>query len=162
MGYTVIDIIDKSIEIENKRKNILISVECDKKNLPIISLMSKVLIKDIEMNMERYHELKNEMLFEELEVISFEIYDKISALIIEFHNKEYMTIAKNVEEYLNFSLHLDKDTYSLFVDIKGRFVKNIDDMETKTYAVLSKIIECMNKRIHSHEQTLKKITKNSV
>lgn len=160
MGYTVIDIIDKSIEIELKRKNILISVESEGKNFHVISLMSKVLIKDIDSNIEEYSNLKEEMLAEKLDSINFEIYDKISALIIEFNKKKYMSKSENVEEYLNFSLDLDKDTYSLFVDIQGRFVQNIEDINTKTYIVLSKIIDCMEKRICSHEETLKKITQN--
>ena len=55
---------------------------------------------------------------------------------------------------MKFSLNLAKDTYSLFIDIQGRLVKNINDTSTKTYDILSKIINNIKKQIKTIEKTI--------
>jgi len=54
---------------------------------------------------------------------------------------------QNGKDYLKLSLNFAKDKYSLFLDIQGRLVKDIDDTNTKTYEILSKMIKNIKKQI---------------
>ena len=154
MGYNVLDIIDKAIDIQNRRKTILKSVVSEHKAKATIILMCKVLCNQIDEIISYYHELEDKIRDTEFEEIDIIIYDKISFLINEFNNKVYYADIENAKEYLKFSLNLAKDTYSLFIDIQGRLVKNINDTSTKTYDILSKIINNIKKQIETIEKTI--------
>lgn len=154
MGYNILDIIDKAINIQNRRKIILKKVVAEGKTIPAIILMSKVLCHQIDEIIKYYYELQDELRdtkFEEIDIIT---YDKMSFLINEFNNKIYAQDIESVKDYLNFSLNLTKDKYSLFIDIQGRLVKNVNDTSTKTYDVLSKIINTTRKQIVMIEKTI--------
>jgi len=154
MGYNVLDIIDKAIDIQNRRKIILKSVVSEHKAKATIILMCKVLCNQIDEIISYYHELEDEIRDTEFEEIDIIIYDKISFLINEFNNKIYYQDIENAKDYLKFLLNLAKDTYSLFIDIQGRLVKNINDTSTKTYDILSKIINNIKKQIETIEKTI--------
>jgi len=154
MGYNVLEVIDKAIDIQNRRKIILKSVLGEDKAIPAIILISKVLCNQIDDIIKYYYELKDEIRDTEYEEIDIITYDKISFLINEFNNKIYNPEIDNGKEYLNFSLNLAKDTYSLFIDIQGRLVHNKNDTSTKTYDILSKLINSINKKIKSIEKTI--------
>ena len=154
MGYNVLDIIDKAIDIQNRRKIILKSVVSEHKTKATIILMCKVLCNQIDEIISYYHELEDEIRDTEFEEIDIIIYDKISFLINEFNNKIYYQDIENAKDYLKFLLNLAKDTYSLFIDIQGRLVKNINDTSTKTYDILSKIINNIKKQIETIEKTI--------
>ena len=154
MGYNVLEVIDKAIDIQNRRKIILKSVLGEDKAIPAIILISKVLCNQIDDIIKYYYELKDEIRDTEYEEIDIITYDKISFLINEFNNIIYNQDIKNGKDYLKFSLNLAKDTYSLFIDIQGRLVKNINDTSTKTYDILSKIINNIKKEIQTIEKTV--------
>lgn len=154
MGYNVMDIIDKSIKIEEKRKIIIKDVVAEDKALPAVKLISKVLYNQINERIKYYEELKEEIKNTELEEIDFRTYDRISFLMNEFNNRVYIEEITNVKDYLKFSLDLAKDKYSLFIDIQGRLFNNTNDTTTKTYEILSKIITNISKEIRTIENTI--------
>jgi hypothetical protein len=94
----------------------------------------------MDKTIQYYETLKKEIEDKNYEEIDFGIYDKMSFLINEFNENISVPEINNVKSFLEFSLVLQKDTYALFVDIQGRFVKNTSDTHTKTYAILSDII----------------------
>ncbi|AOR23647.1 hypothetical protein [Clostridium taeniosporum] len=155
MGYNVIDIIDKAIAIEEKRKTIINNVVNENDNIPYIKVISKVLIKQLDKMIKYYEELRKEVKTEELDTIDIMTYDKMSFLINEFNKKTYIPEVNNVREYLKFSLDLARDKYSLFVDIQGRLVNNTKDNNSKTYKILSAIIKNISRQISTIEKTLK-------
>ena len=155
MGYNVIDLIDKAIKVATRKKNIYESIGKDKCDIPCIEIMSKVLVKEIDKTIKYYEELKNEISEGEFDEIDFYIYDKMSFLIDEFDKKTYVTEINNVKEYLKFSLDLEKDGKSLLIDVQGRFVKNTSDLNTKTYEILSNMIDNKARNIALLEETLK-------
>lgn len=154
MGYNVIDIINKAINIALRRKAEYedIGKKCNKQS---IKIMSVVLMKQLDKSIEYYEKLKKVTSGMEFEEIDFVVYDKMSFLIDEFNRKVYKPDINNVRDYLKFFLGLEKDVYSLLVDVQGRFVKNTSDVSTKTYTILSHIIN--NKA--SHISTLEKMLK---
>jgi hypothetical protein len=152
MGYNVVDLIDKAIDIAIRRKNILEDIGHEKLDIQAIQIMSKVLSKEICKTIEYYETLKKELNNADIEEIDFVIYDKISFLINEFNKRIYASEINNVREYLKFSIDLLRDTNSLLVDIQGRLIKNIWDINTKTYKILSDLI----RNIEGHIDTLEK------
>ena len=153
MGYNIIDIIDKGINIANIRRSTLENIVKEKKDIPSIEVVSKALIKGIDKNIQYYENLKKEVGDTEFEEIDFVTYDKISFLIGEFTKKVCVPEIKNIRDYLKFTLELERDVYSLLVDIQGRFVKSNDDIRTRTYKILSDIIDNKQKRIEILQKT---------
>lgn len=156
MGYNVVDIINKAIKVTIKEKNIYENVKKEKYDTPIIKAISNVLIKETKKNIEFYENLKKEMEKEKLDDIEFGIYDKISFLVNQFNNKEYLINFDDVKEYLVFSLNVEKDIESLLIDIQGRLVKNISDTELKTYKTLSLIINNKKEYIDKFQKLINK------
>lgn len=155
MGYNVIDLIDKAIDIAIKKKHLYEIIGQQQCDISSIKVMSKVLMKDIDRTIKYYETLKKEIGDTEFEEIDFDIYDKISFLINEFNNKLNIFEVHDVREFLNFSLNLERDTYSLLVDIQGRLVKDTSAVYTKAYKILSESIK--NKA--QHIETLEKVIK---
>ncbi|EQB89189.1 hypothetical protein J2Z44_002891 [Clostridium punense] len=155
MAYNVIDLINKSIDMEERRKKLYENIGKQQKEHSSIKIMSKVLIKNIDKTIKHYKDLNKELKNIELEEIDFWTYDKISFLINQYNKKEYEVSFDNVGDYIKFSLNLEKDMYSLLIDIQGRFVKDIKDTYTKTYEILSDIISNRVKHIETLEKILK-------
>lgn len=155
MGYNVTDVINKAIKIAIRKKDIYESVGKNKCDIPSIKIMSKVLTKEIDRTIKYYEELKNEVSEEKIEEIDFYIYDKMSFLIDEFSKKVHATEINNIKEYLKFSLDSEKDGQSLLIDVQGRFVKNTSDLHTKTYEILSNMINSSTENIAVLEKILK-------
>lgn len=154
MGYNVIDLIDKAINVSIKKKSIYENIQkkCD---ITSIEIVSEILIKQINNTIRYYEILKKEIGQEDFEEIDLRIYDRISFLINEFNKKMYEPQINNPREFLEFSLVLEKNTYSLFIDIQGRFMENTSDMHTKTYKVLSDMISNKADFITTLEKILK-------
>ena len=154
MGYNIIDIMNKAINIENRRKSIINNAMIENKTSPAIELISKVLCNQIDEIIKYYEELKIEINHAELEEIDFRTYDKMSFLINEFNERIYVLKVTNIKEYLNCTLELTKNKYSLFIDIQGRLVNNTSNTGTKTYEILTKIIANILNQIQSIEKTI--------
>lgn len=156
MGYNIVDIIDKSINIARRRKSEYEYIGKEKENIESIKIMSKVLAKDADKIIKYYEKLKKSMINEELDDIDIDVYDKISFLINEFNKKNYNPDINNGHDYLKFRIIQEQDVLSLLIDVQGRFVKKQNDVNTKTYKILSEIIENKKKHIQNLESASKK------
>lgn len=154
MGYNVGDIIDKAINISKKRRTIYEKIGQEKCDILSINIISKVLVKEVDKTIGYYQTLLDEINDLEFEEIDFSIYDKMSFLINDFNNRLSVIEVNNVKEYLKFSLDSEKSVYSLLIDIQGRFVKNTSDIHTKTYKILSEMINNKANLITMLERTL--------
>ncbi|KJR48824.1 hypothetical protein UF75_0711 [Desulfosporosinus sp. I2] len=155
MGYNVTDIINKAVAIAIKRRTINETIGQENPDNLSIKIISNVLIKELDKTIEYYETLLSKISDVEFEEIDFSIYDKMSSLINDFNKRIDIEIKiNNVREYLRFSLELEKSIYSLMMDIQGRFVKNTSDIHSKTYKILSNIIDNKVK----HIEMLEKIT----
>ena len=155
MAYNAVDLIDKAIKLAIRKKIIYEKIGKDNWNVPSIKIMSKVLAKEMDKTVKYYETLENAIGKIEFDEIDFYIYDKMSFLIDEFNKEIHVTEIDNIKGYLKFSLDLEKDVKSLFIDIQGRFVKNESDLHTKTYEVLSDIINNKSINIEVLEKILK-------
>lgn len=154
MGYNIIDIINKTINIENRRKFKIKSVIAKNQVIPSVKLISKILCDEIDETIRYYEKLKEEIKNTEIDEIDVRTYDKMSFLINEFNNRENVIEVTNVRSYLKSSLNLAKNEYSLFIDIQGRLVNNTSNTDTKTYEILSKIITNIMNQIRDIEKTI--------
>jgi hypothetical protein len=149
MGYNVVDVLNKGINITIRKMTIYESIGQRKCDILAVKIMSKALVKEMDRTIQYYEKLKNEV---EPEEIDFYIYDKISFLIDEFNKKINVTEINNIKDYLKFSLDLEKGGKSVLIDVQGRFVKNKSDIKTKTYKILSDIIYNKEKLITTLER----------
>lgn len=155
MGYNIVDLIDKSINISIRKKAIYENILKQEAEFPSIEILSKTLIKQIDKTIKYYEALKAETNGEIFEDINISVYDRMSFLINEFNKKMYQPKINSAKEFLAFSLTWEKDTYSLFIDLQGRFTRTAGDVNTRTYKILSNIIDNKVKLIN----TLEKISK---
>ena len=155
MGYNAIDLLDKSIFIANKRKEIYTKIGEKNTSNTALLLISKVLVKNVEKSIQYYKKLKNEISEDILEDIEFTAYDKISFLINEFNKKLLVPDISDVKELLGFSLEFEKLLYALFIDIQGRLVQKEEDTDSTTYKLLSNIIRRKEKQLESLEKAIK-------
>ena len=145
------DIIDKSINIAHKRKNIYTEISNQKHQPPAVKIISKVLADNVDKTFLYYEKLKKEVSDVEIEIIDFAIYDKISFLIGQFNLRIHTTDATTPREFINFSLDFEKEILALFLDIQGRLIKTADDTNSATYAILSDMIKAKTMLIHELE-----------
>jgi hypothetical protein len=155
MGYNVIDLIDKAINISIRKKSIYKHIGQQKSDLPSMEMAITILLRQIDNTIKYYETLKKEVEDEYFEEIDFGIYDRMSCLINEFNGKLYEPEINDVKSFLEFSLVLEKNTYALFVDIQGRFVKKTSDVDTKTYSILSRMITNKANFISSLQKSIK-------
>lgn len=155
MAYNIIDLLNKAISISIRKKEIYENIKQKKCDIPSMEIIPKILIKKIDNTIEYYEALKDEIGEESFEEIDIRIYDRISFLINEFSKKIYEPEINNVRDFLEFSLALEKDTYSLIIDIQGRFTQNTSDVHTKTYKILSDMINNKADFVAALEKILK-------
>lgn len=155
MAYNIIDLLNKAISISIRKKEIYENIKQKKCDVPSMEIIPKILIKKINNTIEYYEALKKEIRDESFEEIDIRIYDRISFLINEFNKKLYEPQINNPRDFLEFSLVLEKNTYSLFIDIQGRFTENTSDVHTKTYKILSEMINNKVDFVTTIEKVLK-------
>lgn len=155
MAYTAVDIIDKAIEISNRRIKAYERIEKENKDVPYVKIISKVIIKEAHKTIKYYEDSKNIVDNESFEEIDFHTYDKISFLINQFNQRTYSLEFTNAKEYFENLLEFQRDVRTLFVDIQGRLVRNSDDVHKRTYEILSDIINYKTEQIRKLEQVLK-------
>ncbi|MCY6372699.1 hypothetical protein [Clostridium ganghwense] len=142
MGYNVLDVIDKLIMIKQKVKGIYINISYMDIEEQAIKLVATALAQVQEKHIKYYEELRNKI-GENTEEIDFVIYDKISFLIDEYKNRVdiFEVKPKDIKEILNLAFDFENKNGALIIDIQGRLVKKESDVETKTYRILSEILQ---------------------
>lgn len=156
MAYTVLDLLDKIIYVEEKKKNIC-GVELEKvKDDTRIYILVKVLIKNLNDSIEFHKELKEEVKKTEMEDMDFIVYDKVSFLIDEFSNKVIAPDNCNIKSIFKCCLDFQKNILSLYIYIQGKIVQREEDVGTSTYKVLNTMIAEKKKEVKELEDFAKK------
>ena len=151
MGYNIIDIIDKAINIANMRKELYTDISNKSHQPPAVKIISKVLADNVDKTFIYYDKLKKEVNDREIEIIDFAIYDKISFLIGQFNLRLHITDATTPAEFISFSLDLEKEILALFLDIQGRLIKTAADTTSIAYTILTDMIKNKTNLIHDLE-----------
>ncbi|MGK0466673.1 hypothetical protein [Clostridium sp.] len=151
MGYNIIDVIDKAITIPQKRKDLYTQISNQLSQHPVVKILSKVLADNVDKTLFYYKKLKAEIKPNEMDMIDFGIYDKISFLINQFNLRIYVTDAATPKDFLSFSTELEKEILALLLDIQGRLVKTSSDTTSTSYTTLSNMIKLKTKLIENLE-----------
>ena len=150
MGYNILDIINKAIDISHMRKRLYLEINAQNYQSPSVKILSKVLADNVDKSIIYYEKLKKEV-DENIELIDLVIYDRISFLINQFNLRIHTTNIASASELLSFSLNLESEVLALFLDIQGRLVKNQTDTNSDTYLILSDMIKAKTSLIHDLE-----------
>lgn len=155
MSYNVIDILNKTIKIEEKNSRLLEeAINYEARKAVNLYIIKKVLKEFNNKRINKYNELIKEISEKELEEIDFMSYDKISFLFNEFMSKNTVRTVNTPKQYLLFALDIAKEKYSLFIDIQGRLMNNAKNSESDTYKVLSEILKGIKEQIDSINNTI--------
>ncbi|MGY0373862.1 hypothetical protein [Clostridium sp. JNZ J1-5] len=154
MGYTILDLIDKFIEIEEKGFNIYNTILNMEHKDNRVKSIAMVLAKEEERHIKYYKALKNQLKGNE-EEIDFIAYDKASFLVNKYKESINVESFKESKEILLSALDLENQNLALLIDIQGRIVKSREDSQGVTYKILSRII----KEEHKHIDNLKPFIK---
>ncbi|MCD2346381.1 hypothetical protein [Clostridium guangxiense] len=155
MGYNIIDIVDKAIEILTKRIKEYEKIEKENENVPYVKVISKVVIKAAHKTMRHYEQSKEIIKNKDAEEIDVRTYDKISFLVNQFNQRIYSLEFTNAKDYFRNLLDFQRDVRTLFIDIQGRLVKSEDDVNKITYEVLANMINYKTEQIRKLEEVLK-------
>lgn len=156
MAYTVLDLLDKIIYVEEKKRNICgIGLEKVKDDTRIYILV-KVLMKNLNDSIEFHKELKEEVKKTEMQEIDFIVYDKVSFLIDEFSNNVMAPDNFNIKSIFKCCLDFQKNILSLYIYIQGKIVQREEDVGTSTYKVLNTMIAEKKKEVKELEDFAKR------
>ncbi|AAO36604.1 hypothetical protein K144313037_19270 [Clostridium tetani] len=156
MAYTALDLLDKIIYVEEKKRDICGAGLDKAKNDMRIYILIKVMIRNLDRSIEFHKELKEQMLKSKMEEIDFIVYDKISFLIDEFSTKLLAPDIFNIKGLIKFCLEFQNDILALCIYIQGRIVQREEDMNTSTYKALNAMIVEKKKEIKNLEEFDKK------
>ncbi|QBD87863.1 hypothetical protein EW636_10110 [Clostridium tetani] len=156
MAYTALDLLDKIIYVEEKKRDICGAGLDKAKNDMRIYILIKVMMKNLDRSIEFHKELKEQMLKSKMEEIDFIVYDKISFLIDEFSTKLLAPDIFNIKGLIKFCLEFQRDILALCIYIQGRIVQREEDMNTSTYKALNAMIVEKKKEIKNLEEFDKK------
>lgn len=155
MAYNVLDLLDKAINIAEKRKKLYNDALFKTSKNSSIYVLINVLLKNMDRTIEYYEKLKLEAVTVTGEEIDFVIYDKISFLVNEFNHKLFIPENLTTKILLESSLDIEKDILALYIDVQGRFVKNEGDTRTNIYKILSSLILQKQKKVTELEAFIK-------
>jgi rubrerythrin len=155
MGYTILDLIEKMILIEEKVCSMYREMALFLKHSGM-KVVCEVLAREEERHIQYYKVFKGQLLQEDVVEIDFYIYDKVSFLLDSFKYRLEKPKAENTLELIKFALELEKENLALLLDIQGRLVQKEADTKTITYRALNDIIE----EERSHVGNLEKFLKN--
>lgn len=151
MAYTIVDILDKFILIEQKGQEIFQQIEANDEFNEKVRLMAKIFSKEEKFHSQLYERFKQEISQQINIEIDFMLYDQASKLIYNFLNDNRVQALNAPKELLSFCLDFEKENLSLVLSIQGILVKKQADMDTEAYKLLTKIIEQEKKHIKNIE-----------
>lgn len=155
MNYSLSDIIQKIIDIEKEFFNVYVKIEEQWKNKsPLIYAVTKAIEKQEKKHIEYYEELKKELKGNLNEDIEFYLYDRVAKLFYQFREYIQFPEIKNPQDLIQYAVEFEKNTIGLLLDIRGRLLESIDDVNNNIYRILSIIIKEEEKHEKMFEQLL--------
>ncbi|HHX62404.1 MAG TPA: hypothetical protein GX707_17080 [Epulopiscium sp.] len=152
--YTVLDLIEKVINIEQKGYEMYTLISLMEDIDENIKVVARILASEEKRHEQIYIKLKEEVEAGEVPPIDFSTYDKASNLISSFRYP-VMGHLKDIEQLLNIALDFEEQSISLVISIQGLLIKEYGDSVSVTYDALTQIIEQEKKHIQNIERFLR-------
>lgn len=154
MAYTVIDLIDKFILIEQGGYEMFIKMASVEGTQERIKTLCRVFANEEKRHGEVYKKLKSEISGEPDLEVDFSIYDKASKFIYEFINSNRPVSDLDTRGMLEFCLSFEKENLALAISIQGILANEKKGIGTKVYDALTEIISEEEKHIKNIEAFL--------
>ncbi|APM37879.1 ferritin family protein [Clostridium kluyveri] len=156
MTYKIFDLLQSFIDIENMSLKLYLKIEEHFKNeSQEISILAKTIAKQEQKHIEYYESLSSSLKGKLDDSIDFYLYDKISGLLFEF-KKNIKIPEVNTSRYLiEFAIEFERNNVALLLNIQGRLLQNINDVNNRIYRVISIII----REEEEHENMFRKLLK---
>lgn len=138
--YTVIDLIDKFIEIEKKGFQMYTDMSKDSKLKGSIKLAAGVFAREEQRHINIYKNLKEQITEKNNIEIEFDVYDKASKLASELSKSIKYSSINNTSDLLQFVIDFERKNLALALSIQGLLVRKKIDSQTGSYEALSIII----------------------
>lgn len=148
--YDIRDVLNKGIDITQKRKQIFEKARDDLGDVRTRMVMN-VLIKATENDITHYESLIKGITNEMAEDLDFAFYDKISSLVNQFSRTITGPTTSDRKELIKFAIEQENSVYALILDIQGRMVMDNESYDNQAYRVLSEVIEEKRKLISQLE-----------
>lgn len=139
--YTIIDLIDKLIEIEKSGYELYTRVSVDSKVEERVKIVAKVFSNQESKHVEIYRKLRDSAYMHKDIEVDFNIYDKAAKLIYEFSILKTKKDITTVKELLEFSSMFEKENLALVLSVRGLLIKSQEDLDKGSYKMLSEIIK---------------------
>lgn len=143
MPYTIKDILDKLIEMENGMHKVYLDIaDMNNDDFSSLKILCKVMSKEEKKHAEYFEKLKDSIGEEGTLDLTIDIdsYDKISQAIYQFKNNINIPSFEKVNELVGFLINFEKENLALLVNIRGNLIKKSEDAEKESYRILSILI----------------------
>lgn len=149
MNYTISDLIQKLIDIEKDFYDVYVKIEEQFENKSqLIYAVTRAIGKQEKKHIEYYEKLKRNLIGGLNEPIEFYLYDKVAKLLFEFKMNIKFPEIENVQDLIRYAIEFKKNNIGLLLDIQGRLLEKMDDINNNIYKVLTMII----KKEEKHEK----------
>ena len=155
MAYTITDLIDKFILIEQNGYEMFVRIAADEGADERIKSLARVFANEERRHEERYKKLRDDIAREPDIEVDFRVYDRVTKFIYEFINSSRAIANNDIKAMLEFCLDYEKENLALVMSIQGVFADEKNGAETKAYSVLAEIINEEEKHAKNIEMFLK-------
>ncbi|MCT4632580.1 MAG: hypothetical protein N4A76_07555 [Firmicutes bacterium] len=154
MAYTVEDLVNKFIEIENKGdayyKELSVNPNMDIKTRTIF----KIFQAEEEKHADEYKNMLNLLGEEKNQEIDFLLYDKSQKILRNMNFNNYTFNELTSKDVLKNILFIEKEFLALALSVQGTIVKEEADKGSGAYRILTEIIEEEKNHISNIENFL--------
>ncbi len=147
VGYTIVDLLDKFIAIEQAARELYTKVANGDAVPERVKVIARVFAIEENRHIESFKNLKERVKKNSDIVIDFSIYDRASKLISDFAKFTNNLSVKNTSELIDFFLNFEEENLAMLIIIQGILVKSKEDEETTVYKVLTELIKEEKKHI---------------
>lgn len=147
MAYTVFDLLDKFIMIEEYGYEMYMKIVDSNAVEEKVKTVARVFANEEKRHYNFFNKLKNEVEYKPGIIVDLLIYDKASKLISEFLSYDRSILLKDTRQILEFCLEFEKANLALLLNIQGILVKSQEDQETDSYQVFTQLINEEQKHI---------------
>lgn len=152
MGYTIVDIMNKLLGIEESGKSFYLELAAkESRNIKLASV-ARILAKEEERHIALYLDLLHTPQPVEDMEISFDVYDRAVKLLSEFSRFSKSPKAQDAKELINWALSFERENLALVLSIRGLLVRTAEDTQSHAYNILSEVIREEEKHISNLEQ----------
>lgn len=141
MPYTIKNILDKLIEMENEMHELYLNISnMNNDNYNALKIVCKVMSKEEKRHAESFEKIRDNIDEEGELGIDVDSYDKISQTIYQFKSNINVPDFEKINELIEFLINFEKENLALLINIRGRLIKKADNAEKDSYKILSMLI----------------------